>query len=113
MIGSGRFKAMRGPRGICSRQSGRRPPQIIGVRAFDPDRYDVARAQRPARRDVHGAVDQWRVPLSAALRLARVALVDDDLEALADLGGEFLLADRLRASHETLVAARFDFVWHG
>ena len=61
---------------------------------------------------MHGAVDLRRVAFGAALRLACAALVDDDLEALADLGGEFLRADRLRASHETLVAARFDVVRH-
>jgi hypothetical protein len=61
---------------------------------------------------VHGAVDLRRVAFGAALRLARAALVDDGLQALADLGGEFLLADRLGALHETLVAACFDFVRH-
>ena len=40
---------------------------------------------------MHGAVDLRRVALAAALGLARAALVDDDLEPLADLGGELLL----------------------
>src|SRR5580704_9987206 len=97
VIGSGRFKAMRGPRGWCSRRSSRRPPQVIGVGAVDLDRNDVARAQRPSRLNVHGPVDLRRIAFGAAFRLARAAFVDDDLEPLADLGGKFLLADCLRA----------------
>src|ERR1700722_6924654 len=109
-IGSGRFKAISRPRARGA--SSRRPPQIVSVGALDLDGHDVARAQWAARRDMHGAVDLRGVALAAALGLARATLVDDGLEALADLGGELLCADRLGALHETLVAACFDLVRH-
>ena len=44
----------------------RRPPQIIGVGAVDPDRHDVARPQRPAGRDMDHPVDLRRVAPGAA-----------------------------------------------
>src|SRR5208282_2127399 len=112
-IGSGRFKADRPRRALRAPPSSRRPPQIVGVGAVDPDRHDVAGAQRPAGRDVDGAVDLRRIALGAALRLRRAAFVDDDFEALADFRREFLRADRLDALHEALVPARLDVVGHG
>src|SRR5271163_1009388 len=112
-IGSGRFKAGRPRCASRAPPSSRRPPQIVGVGAIDPDRHDVAGAQRPPGRDVDGAVDLRRVALGSAFRLNRAAFVDDDFEALADLGGEFLRADRLGALHEALVPAHLDRVRHG
>src|ERR1700729_3933685 len=94
----------------ASTPSSRRPPEIVSVGALDLHSYDVARTQGPARRGVHGAGHLGRIAFGAAPRLPRAALVDDNLEPLADLGGELLRADCLRALHETLVAVRFNLV---
>src|SRR5271166_692094 len=91
----------------------RRSPQIVSVGALNLHCRDVAGAQRPAARDVDGAVDLRGVALAAAFRLTCAALVDDDLEAVADFRGEFLCADRLRALHEAPMSARLDFIRHG
>ena len=95
MRDAGRFLAPTPSSNFACAALSRRSPQIVRVGALNFDRDDVAGAQGPARRDVHGAVDLRRVALAAPLRLARAAIVDDDLKALADLGGEFLRADRL------------------
>src|SRR5271165_2064203 len=93
--------------------SHRRPPQIVGVGAVDPDGRDVARPQGAPRRDMDRAVDLRRVALGAALGEMLAALVDHDLEAPADFGREFPRADRLLAQHEPLVAHSLYFVRHG
>src|SRR5271156_2361958 len=61
---------------------------------------------------MHGAVDAGRVALGAALRGSNAALVDDDIESLADLGRELLGADDLLSLHEALPAALLDLVGH-
>ena len=86
------FRAVQGTAVPRTRSAALTPsfPQIIGVGSVDLDRHDVAGAQRPPCRDMHGALDPRRIALAAPLRLARAALVDDDLEPPADLGRESL-----------------------
>src|SRR6266545_3499849 len=101
---------------ICSSLSGSGleshggPVQVVRVGALDPDRRDLADAQRPVRRHVDGAVDLGRIALAAALGDARADLVDDDLLARADLALETLRRDPLLAPHEAVIALGLDRV---
>ena len=58
---------------------------LVGI--FDLDGDDFARRKHAPAADLNGAVDFGRIALGAAFRAAfGIGFVDDDIEALADLG---------------------------
>src|SRR5271165_1564123 len=62
--------------------------EVVRLRPLDLDRGELADAQRAAGGDIDGAVDLGRVALAATFRDGRADLVDQHLQAGADLALE-------------------------
>src|SRR5271166_833420 len=107
------FRTRRRLNRLLLRDSNCRAPKIVGVRPLDSHLDDVAGAKWTTARNVDQAVDLGSVALGAALRGPRAAFIDDDVEPLADFGGQLLPADGLAPQHEALVAGGLDLIRQG
>src|SRR5579863_758053 len=93
-------------------RSGGAAEQVIGVGGLDFYSNDIPHMKGPVASHMDAAVDLGRIAFAASERSARLGLIDQDRDMLADLVFPLPRADRLLPLHEAAIAGLLNLRRH-